>query len=81
MITYGLWAVPVIAIFTKFDSVVDRAYNQLRKDKIGRLEAKQKAPSHASELFKKDLLVMIYGTNYGSYVCLSSNCQTYITQF
>jgi hypothetical protein len=73
LVVYHLCEVPVIAIFTKYDSVVDKAYSQLRKNKMGRLEAKQQAPGHARRLFRRDLRVMLHGINYESYVCLSSN--------
>ena len=68
-------SVPVIAVFTKFDALVDKSYNQLRKEGIGRRGAKDRAPGHATEFFEKNQLIMINETPYPpkSWVCLSSD--------
>jgi len=48
---YGFDSVPVIAVFTKFDALWVKAYGQLKKLGLTRVECKRMAPDRAKEIF------------------------------
>ena len=48
-----LFAVPVIALFTKFDALDDQAYDSLKSEKCSMQEAIQRAPARAVTDFEK----------------------------
>jgi len=67
-------SVPVIAIFTKFDALVQNAYAALRKLKYKYREAMDEAPSHAKMQFNQIYPDLVYKTTYPpkGHVCLQS---------
>ncbi|KDQ17608.1 hypothetical protein BOTBODRAFT_578759 [Botryobasidium botryosum FD-172 SS1] len=56
--------VPVIAVFTKFDSLDGKAYQELRCEGFKHSEAQQRAPRRADEHFERDHLGRILGQRY-----------------
>ncbi|KDQ10368.1 hypothetical protein BOTBODRAFT_115876, partial [Botryobasidium botryosum FD-172 SS1] len=56
--------VPVIAIFTKFDSLDSKAYQELRREGLGHSEVQKGAPRRADEQFKCVQLNRILGQRY-----------------
>ncbi|KDQ16722.1 hypothetical protein BOTBODRAFT_30638 [Botryobasidium botryosum FD-172 SS1] len=56
--------VPVIVIFTKFDSLDSKAYQELRYDGLKHSEAQERASRRADEDFKRDHLSRILEQKY-----------------
>ncbi|KDQ16357.1 hypothetical protein BOTBODRAFT_31044 [Botryobasidium botryosum FD-172 SS1] len=56
--------VPVIAIFTKFDSLDGKAYQELRREGFKHSEAQERAPRRADEQFERVHLNRILGQSY-----------------
>ncbi|KDQ17623.1 hypothetical protein BOTBODRAFT_105217 [Botryobasidium botryosum FD-172 SS1] len=56
--------VPVIVIFTKFDSLDSMAYQELRREGFEHSEAQNRAPRHADEYFKRVHLNRILEQKY-----------------
>lgn len=55
---------PVIAIFTKFDAMDDKAFADII-DTGGTLEvARAEAPTRAVAMFDRDIRAVLYGMNY-----------------
>jgi hypothetical protein len=57
-------AVPVIAIFTKFDALDNKAFAALRKEKLSRADAKREAPGRATAEFERMHLDTLYAKPY-----------------
>lgn len=55
---------PVVAIFTKFDAMDDKAFAELAKSGRTDDEARVQAPSHAVAIFDRDLRDIVYGMKY-----------------
>lgn len=72
MITLTLCAVPVIAVFTKFDALDNKAFGILRKENLSRADAKREAPKRAAADFEKSHLPLLYAKSYPprNHVCL-----------
>ena len=68
------FAVPVIAIFTKFDDLVTQALAALREDGMGLISARRQAPGCATDIFKKKFKIPLSETKYppAKDVCLQS---------
>ncbi|KAF7969975.1 hypothetical protein HWV62_25460 [Athelia sp. TMB] len=60
----GVGSVPVIAIFTKFDAMDDKAFAELLKQGASDDEARVQAPNHAVALFDQDIKHFLYETKY-----------------
>ncbi|KAE9387337.1 GTP-binding protein [Gymnopus androsaceus JB14] len=60
----GTGRVPVIAIFTKFDALDNKAYRTLIKENISRKDARAQAPRRAVDDFEKSHLDDIYSRQY-----------------
>ena len=56
--------VPVIALFTKFDALDDKAYDDLEKEGASWEEAKRQAPVCVTADFEKVHLGNLYGRRY-----------------
>jgi len=56
--------VPVIALFTKFDALDDKAYDDLEKEGASWEEARRQAPVRAIADFEKVHLGSLYGRRY-----------------
>ena len=56
--------VPVIALFTKFDALDDKAYDVLEKEGVSWEESKKQAPIRAVADFEKVHLGSLYGRKY-----------------
>lgn len=56
--------VPVIALFTKFDALDNKAYRTLIKENISRKDARSQAPTYAVVDFEKLHLKSVYGMQY-----------------
>jgi hypothetical protein len=65
-------SVPVIAIFTKFDALVQDAYAALKKAKYKYKEAMAEAPNRAKVEFDRIYPDLVYKTTYPpkGHVCL-----------
>ena len=59
-----LAAVPVIVIFTKFDSLEAKAFRTLRNEGWSRQDAKAHAPERANSDFERDFLPNVFGRKY-----------------
>ncbi|KZP07221.1 hypothetical protein FIBSPDRAFT_841461 [Athelia psychrophila] len=57
-------AVPVIAIFTKFDAMDDKAFGELIEQGLSIDEARARAPDHAAVMFERDLKDVLYGMKH-----------------
>ncbi|KZP07191.1 GTP-binding protein [Athelia psychrophila] len=60
----GTGSVPVIAIFTKFDAVDDKAFGELIEQGLTTDKARARAPDHAALIFERDLKHVLYGMKY-----------------
>ncbi|KAF7973843.1 hypothetical protein HWV62_14132 [Athelia sp. TMB] len=60
----GVGSVPVIAIFTKFDAMDDKAFAELLKQGASDDEARVRAPNHAVAMFDQDIKHFLYETKY-----------------
>ena len=56
--------VPVIAIFTKMDTLDKRAFNELILNEVPYTEAKEQAPARAKDIFEKSYLHRLKGVKY-----------------
>ncbi|KDQ17176.1 hypothetical protein BOTBODRAFT_29989 [Botryobasidium botryosum FD-172 SS1] len=56
--------VPVVAIFAKFDSLDSKAFQELRDEGVGFVEAQKRAPRRADESFERDHLSRIFQCKY-----------------
>lgn len=67
-----LLAVPVIAIFTKFDALEDAAFGNLINEGISSEDAWKQAPARAIADFEKGYLGDLYGVRYPpkGHICL-----------
>jgi hypothetical protein len=65
-------AVPVIAIFTKFDGLISTAYGELREDDVDITEAEEKAPQSAERMLNANFIQPLRATKFQpkKYVCL-----------
>ena len=65
-------AVPVIAIFTKFDGLISTAYSELREDEIDIPEAENKAPHVAETMLNTNFIQPLRAVKFKpkNYVCL-----------
>jgi hypothetical protein len=65
-------AVPVIAIFTKFDGLISTAYSELRDDEMDIPEAEEKAPQLAERMLNANFIQPLKTTQFQpkNYVCL-----------
>jgi len=67
--------VPLVVIFTKFDSLEASAFRKLRggsKDRLVWEDARKKAPGHAKEAFQENCLPQLFGTECPKHICLRS---------
>jgi len=60
----GTGRVPVVAIFTKFDALISKAFQALREKGMSRQDAKAQALTHAEKDFAKEYLHLIYEKQY-----------------
>ncbi|KIM26280.1 hypothetical protein M408DRAFT_313665 [Serendipita vermifera MAFF 305830] len=60
----GTGCVPVIAVFTKFDALDNKAFTVLRSRKLSRPEARKEAPIHATTEFEQRHLNTFYNQPY-----------------
>ena len=64
LIILVLIQVPVIAIFTKMDTLDKRAFNELILDDVPYTKAKEQAPARAKDIFEKSYLQRLQGVKY-----------------
>jgi hypothetical protein len=66
-------AVPVIAIFTKFDDLQAKAFGKLRDEGLGREDARTHSLKRAKADFEKEVVSRLQNTKYppAKDVCLS----------
>ncbi|KDQ09917.1 hypothetical protein BOTBODRAFT_116620, partial [Botryobasidium botryosum FD-172 SS1] len=62
--------VPLVVIFTKFDSLEARAFHELKGTGLTRQQAQQSAPQHATAEFQKNHLSHLLGEKPPKYICL-----------
>ena len=65
-------AVPVIAIFTKFDGLISTAYGELREDEMDIPQAEKMAPQLAGKMLDVNFIQPLRATKFQpkNYVCL-----------
>ncbi|KAJ7110559.1 hypothetical protein C8R44DRAFT_634111 [Mycena epipterygia] len=56
--------VPVIAIFTKFDGLITKAFTQLKAEGLDRKEAKQRQTERAHEMLSTDFIKPLMSTTF-----------------
>ncbi|KAJ7133057.1 hypothetical protein C8R44DRAFT_611079 [Mycena epipterygia] len=56
--------VPVIAIFTKFDGLITKAFTQLKAEGLDRKEAKQRQTERAHEMLSTDFIKRLMSTTF-----------------
>ncbi|KDQ06500.1 hypothetical protein BOTBODRAFT_121416, partial [Botryobasidium botryosum FD-172 SS1] len=64
--------VPLVVIFTKFDSLEARAFHELKGTGLTRQQAQQSAPQHAIAGFQRNHLSRLLGEKPPKYICLKS---------
>ncbi|KDQ11448.1 hypothetical protein BOTBODRAFT_114351, partial [Botryobasidium botryosum FD-172 SS1] len=62
--------VPLVVIFTKFDSLEARAFHELKGAGLTRQQAQQAAPQHAHAEFQRCHLSRLLGEKHPKYICL-----------
>jgi len=62
--------VPLIVIFTKFDSLEAKAFRELKLEGLARQQAQERAPGHASGEFRTHHLPYLFGKECPQYMCL-----------
>ena len=67
--------VPVVLIFTKFDSLVQKCYQKLRLQGKNHQEAKAAMHELANKTFQDEYLSRVLATNFPpkAYICLAGN--------
>jgi len=67
--------VPVVLIFTKFDSLVEKCYQKLRLQGKNHQEAKAAMHEFANKTFQDEYLSRVLATNFPpkAYICLAGN--------
>jgi hypothetical protein len=67
--------VPVVLIFTKFDSLVEKCYQKLRLQGKNHQEAKAAMHEFANKTFQDEYLSRVLNTNFPpkAYICLAGN--------
>ena len=76
-------AVPVVAIFTKFDALEDKAYGELENEGLSHQEVVAQAPGRAVTDFENEHLPYLYGLKYppGGHVYLRGNAFVFLSVF
>jgi len=67
--------VPVVLIFTKFDSLVEKCYQKLRLEGKNHQEAKAGMHEFANKTFQEEYLSRVLATGFPpkAYICLAGN--------
>ena len=70
-----MFQVPVVLIFTKFDALEVKCYNELQQQGKGPEEAESAMPELAKKIFQDDYLPRVQNTEFPpkAYVCLAGN--------
>jgi hypothetical protein len=71
----SIFQVPVVLIFTKFDSLVDKCYTKLRGQGKNHQEAKAAMHELANKIFQDEYLSHVLDTDFPpkAYTCLAGN--------
>ncbi|KDQ13947.1 hypothetical protein BOTBODRAFT_110782 [Botryobasidium botryosum FD-172 SS1] len=68
--------VPLVVIFTKFDSLEAKAFHELKGTGLTRQQAQQDAPQHAYAEFQRCHLPHLFGEKHPKYICLKKQNNT-----
>ncbi|KDQ15321.1 hypothetical protein BOTBODRAFT_108895, partial [Botryobasidium botryosum FD-172 SS1] len=71
-------SVPLVVIFTKFDSLEAKAFHELKGAGLTRQQAQQDAPQHAYAEFQRCHLPHLFGEKHPKYICLKKQNKTEI---